>query len=588
MREVHRRRRGRRRADRGDPAARGRHRGRRRRARPAARDDLGRRRRALVPVPRVPPRARRGVVGARLRGAERARRRARQRRADALGHRARRARTPRSRGGAARSRRSRARPTASASPRPSRTCRSTCRGSSARLEALGGSVSDRDARPPGRRARPRAGRRQLRRARRARARRRRHAARRARADPPRRADRRRRVAARPVRLRSGCSTSSRASATSCSAGRRRRATRTSSPTPRRPPRSARAARRRCLRCAARGSLDEAVGLRPGAARRAARDGGARRRHGRALLRPRRRGRDARVGVCRGGRARSSRARWADCNARRDAGTNTHMHFFSRHKTNMIDAADALPGRDQAMPRPRAPRRARHPARAAVPRGPRDRRLRPRLLLGRGARVLAGARRVHDRGRLRRRLHAEPDLRGGLQRADRPRRGRARRLRPEADELRRAAEAASGRATTRPRACARATTSAPSTARRSTRRPTPSARPPTPSRDDVPGRARRRAATARSRPRSRRCGHFYYAEDYHQQYLAKNPNGYCGLGGTGVSCPIGVGVARRPATSSLRYARNGSGPAALIVFMANWDVIRATPGRSANVSIRNRS
>jgi len=36
--------------------------------------------------------------------------------------------------------------------------------------------------------------------------------------------------------------------------------------------------------------------------------------------------------------------------------------------------------------------------------------------------------------------------------------------------------------------------------------------------------------------------FYYAETYHQQYLAKNPNGYCGLGGTGVACPIGVGVA----------------------------------------------
>jgi peptide-methionine (S)-S-oxide reductase len=35
--------------------------------------------------------------------------------------------------------------------------------------------------------------------------------------------------------------------------------------------------------------------------------------------------------------------------------------------------------------------------------------------------------------------------------------------------------------------------------------------------------------------------FYYAEEYHQQYLAKNPNGYCGLGGTGVSCPVGVGV-----------------------------------------------
>jgi peptide-methionine (S)-S-oxide reductase len=35
--------------------------------------------------------------------------------------------------------------------------------------------------------------------------------------------------------------------------------------------------------------------------------------------------------------------------------------------------------------------------------------------------------------------------------------------------------------------------------------------------------------------------FYFAEDYHQQYLAKNPFGYCGLGGTGVSCPIGTGV-----------------------------------------------
>jgi peptide-methionine (S)-S-oxide reductase len=38
-----------------------------------------------------------------------------------------------------------------------------------------------------------------------------------------------------------------------------------------------------------------------------------------------------------------------------------------------------------------------------------------------------------------------------------------------------------------------------------------------------------------------AGLFYFAEDYHQQYLAKNPAGYCGLGGTGVSCPIGAGV-----------------------------------------------
>ncbi|MBU1493725.1 MAG: peptide-methionine (S)-S-oxide reductase, partial [Actinobacteria bacterium] len=38
-----------------------------------------------------------------------------------------------------------------------------------------------------------------------------------------------------------------------------------------------------------------------------------------------------------------------------------------------------------------------------------------------------------------------------------------------------------------------------------------------------------------------AGDFYYAEDYHQQYLAKNPMGYCGIGGTGVSCPAGLGV-----------------------------------------------
>jgi peptide-methionine (S)-S-oxide reductase len=41
-----------------------------------------------------------------------------------------------------------------------------------------------------------------------------------------------------------------------------------------------------------------------------------------------------------------------------------------------------------------------------------------------------------------------------------------------------------------------------------------------------------------------AGPFYYAEDYHQQYLHKNPDGYCGLGGTGVSCPIGLPVASR--------------------------------------------
>ena len=47
--------------------------------------------------------------------------------------------------------------------------------------------------------------------------------------------------------------------------------------------------------------------------------------------------------------------------------------------------------------------------------------------------------------------------------------------------------------------------------------------------------------------------FYYAEDYHQQYLAKNPGGYCGLGGTGVSCPVGnpgTPYAIQPGTSGI--------------------------------------
>jgi peptide-methionine (S)-S-oxide reductase len=45
-----------------------------------------------------------------------------------------------------------------------------------------------------------------------------------------------------------------------------------------------------------------------------------------------------------------------------------------------------------------------------------------------------------------------------------------------------------------------------------------------------------------------AGPFYYAEDYHQQYLAKNPGGYCGLGGTGVACPIGLSVSLSTASA----------------------------------------
>ena len=74
---------------------------------------------------------------------------------------------------------------------------------------------------------------------------------------------------------------------------------------------------------------------------------------------------------------------------------------------------------------------------------------------------------------------------------------------------------------------------------------------------VYGEAQRRAAEASREAYQRalaKAGHgqitteireapeFYYAEDYHQQYLAKNPNGYCGIGGTGVSCPTGLTAA----------------------------------------------
>jgi peptide-methionine (S)-S-oxide reductase len=47
----------------------------------------------------------------------------------------------------------------------------------------------------------------------------------------------------------------------------------------------------------------------------------------------------------------------------------------------------------------------------------------------------------------------------------------------------------------------------------------------------------------------KAGRFYYAEDYHQQYLEKNPWGYCGLGGTGVSCPVGLGAAAGTASTA---------------------------------------
>ena len=59
---------------------------------------------------------------------------------------------------------------------------------------------------------------------------------------------------------------------------------------------------------------------------------------------------------------------------------------------------------------------------------------------------------------------------------------------------------------------------------------------------------RRPATAQITTEIAEAGPFYYAEDYHQQYLAKNPGGYCGLGGTGVSCPVGLASTGRHPTA----------------------------------------
>ncbi len=214
-------------------------------------------------------------------------------------------------------------------------------------------------------------------------------------------------------------------------------------------------------------------------------------------------------------------------------------LFSRHKTEMVTPDAALPGRASrpfAVPE-------RHfvldtPLEGPYPDGLETAYFALGCFWGAERLFWELAGRRHDRGRLPGRVHPEPDLRGGLLGRDRPRRGRAGRLRPGEGVATTTCSRSSGRRTTRPRACARATTSARSTARRSTSRRTRSSGGGRGSRR-LPAGAAPPPGTARSRPRSPTRGPFYYAEDYHQQYLAKNPNGYCGIGGTGRRCPVGV-------------------------------------------------
>ena len=180
--------------------------------------------------------------------------------------------------------------------------------------------------------------------------------------------------------------------------------------------------------------------------------------------------------------------------------------------------------EPSVRRARAPLRARHAARAAVPRGARAGHLRHGLFLGRGAQVLGGATAC---------TRPRSATRAASRRTRRTKRcARVAPVTPRpcsSCSTRRSRRttrccACSGRTTTRRRACARATTSARSTARRSTRSAT--RRRPRPRRRATmfQAAAARRGLRRRSRPRSRAAPTFYYAEDYHQQYLAKNPTG----------------------------------------------------------------
>jgi peptide-methionine (S)-S-oxide reductase len=217
-----------------------------------------------------------------------------------------------------------------------------------------------------------------------------------------------------------------------------------------------------------------------------------------------------------------------------------MFPFSK-KLEMPVADNALPGRSAPIPTARQHFVNGHPLKGPYPEGLAMAMFGLRLLLGRRAQILGAWRRhLRDRGRLCRRLHAQSHLRGGVQRAHRPQRSRARRLRPEENLLRAPAQGLLGKPRPDPGHAARQ--------RRRHAIPLRHLHLFSPA-QRAAAEASRAAMPRRSRPRAmgaitteiREAPPFYFAEDYHQQYLAKNPHGYCGLGGTGVSCQIGTGV-----------------------------------------------
>ena len=214
-----------------------------------------------------------------------------------------------------------------------------------------------------------------------------------------------------------------------------------------------------------------------------------------------------------------------------------LDLFGKRRHARTGRGPARPQR--ADPDRRDPFRQSPPAEGSLSRGTRAGALRPRLLLGRGEGLLEARRRLRHRGRLCRRRDAEPDLSGGLQRHDRPQRGRAGRLRSEEDQLRRVLRAF-------------LEAHDPTQGMRQGNDVGTQYRSGIYVADAAQRQAAEAAKTAyETELKKRGFGRvtteivdrppFYFAEDYHQQYLAKNPHGYCGLGGTGVSCPIGTGV-----------------------------------------------
>ena len=214
-------------------------------------------------------------------------------------------------------------------------------------------------------------------------------------------------------------------------------------------------------------------------------------------------------------------------------------FLSRRKPPNAHARDGARRPPDAHPDRGRALSLQPPADSSLPEGHRDGVLRLGVLLGRGAQVLA-ARQRH--------LMSPPPATRAASRRTRPttKCAPARPVTPRPCSSpsiprsfpTRRCSRRSGRATIRPRACARATTPARSTVRPSTRRARPSASPPRHHATCSLVNSRKNgygAITTEIAP----AGPFYFAEDYHQQYLAKNPGGYCGLGGTGVSCPAPV-------------------------------------------------